>query len=100
MCYNTRPIFIIICRIVIGVKFVIHDRAVHLQILQSKYVPGKIIDNSATWKKLDDFTSTSDTKFRYTALGEVSGQLYIDDVMLPPKYAVTGKLYLIIYNNK
>ncbi|KAK0098477.1 hypothetical protein PV326_008075 [Microctonus aethiopoides] len=76
--------------IVIGVKFVIHDRAVHLQILQSKYVPGKIIDNSATWKKLDDFTSTSDTKFRYTALGEVSGQLFIDDVMLPPKYAVTG----------
>ncbi|KAK0179591.1 hypothetical protein PV327_005329 [Microctonus hyperodae] len=75
---------------VIGVKFVIYDKAVHLQILQSKYVPGEFNDNFTTWKKLDDFTSTRDTKFRYSSLAEVSGQLYIDDVMLPPKHVVTG----------
>ncbi|KAK0179942.1 hypothetical protein PV327_005637 [Microctonus hyperodae] len=81
--------------VVVGVKFVIHKNVLHLQIQQSKFVLDEIYDNSSIWKSLDDNRS----KIHSERLSTFSGQLYIDDVMLPPKYVVTGVQFLSRYEN-
>ncbi|KAK0089796.1 hypothetical protein PV325_005422 [Microctonus aethiopoides] len=86
--------------IVVGVKFVIHKNVLHLQIQQNKFVLNKINDNSSVWKSLDDHRSNLNVlEIQSERLSSFSGQLYLDDVMLPPKYAVTGVRFLTRQNH-
>ncbi|KAK0078655.1 hypothetical protein PV325_002225 [Microctonus aethiopoides] len=86
--------------IVVGVKFVIHENVLHLQIQQSKFVLNEINDNSSAWKSLDDHRSSPGVaKIISESLVTFSGQLYLDDIMLPAKYAVTGLKFSTRYEN-
>ncbi|KAK0172157.1 hypothetical protein PV328_005507 [Microctonus aethiopoides] len=77
--------------IVSGIKFVIYKNVLHLQIQQSKFVLKNINDNSSEWKSLESSQSyLNNSKIQTEMLSKFSGQIYLDDVMLPPKYAVTG----------
>ncbi|KAK0179941.1 hypothetical protein PV327_005636 [Microctonus hyperodae] len=77
--------------IVSGIKFVVYKNVLHLQIQQSKFILDKINDNSSEWKSLENFKSHSnESKIESEMLSKFAGQIYLDDVMLPPKYAVTG----------
>ncbi|KAK0087198.1 hypothetical protein PV325_001567 [Microctonus aethiopoides] len=79
---------------VVGVKFVVYEGGIHLQIQQSKFIRGELNSNATVWKKLDDFAQDTKRKLLYSTLSDFLGQLYLDDVMLPPKYLVTGVRFL------
>ncbi|KAK0071791.1 hypothetical protein PV325_012362 [Microctonus aethiopoides] len=77
--------------IVSGIKFVIYKNVLHLQIQQSKFVLENINDNSSEWKSLESSQSyLNNSKIQTEMLSKFSGQIYLDDVILPPEYAVTG----------
>ncbi|KAK0071560.1 hypothetical protein PV326_001109, partial [Microctonus aethiopoides] len=77
--------------IVSGIKFVIYKNVLHLQIQQSKFVLENINDNSSEWKSLESPQSyLNNSEIQTEMLSKFSNQIYLDDVILPPKYAVTG----------
>ncbi|KAK0181021.1 hypothetical protein PV327_003343 [Microctonus hyperodae] len=81
--------------IVTGVKFIVDNRAVHIQIQENKFLPGGIASNNSSWKDITHRYITSnkikqDEGIKYAAFDHKWKTLLLDDIMLPNDYVITG----------
>ncbi|KAK0072020.1 hypothetical protein PV326_000541, partial [Microctonus aethiopoides] len=82
-------------RIVVGVKFILHDDAIHLQIQQSEISKGGSVDSNPVWKSVNVDNHNETININYGVLFDKRSILYLDDVMAHPDYVVTGVKFQI-----
>ncbi|KAK0083842.1 hypothetical protein PV325_008124 [Microctonus aethiopoides] len=80
--------------VVVGVRFVIYDKAIHLQIKQAKVSKDGFTKTPGEWKPLDIDYNNEFPVFEYTVLDPKLKDSYLnlDDVGVQPEHVVTGKL--------
>ncbi|KAK0159769.1 hypothetical protein PV327_010846 [Microctonus hyperodae] len=78
--------------VVVGVRFVIYDRAIHLQIKQAKASKDGFIKTPGEWKPLDKNYDNKTTVFQYFVLTPKLQHNYLnlDDVGVHSEQVVTG----------
>ncbi|KAK0175259.1 hypothetical protein PV327_009022 [Microctonus hyperodae] len=81
--------------IVVGVKFILHDDAIHLQIQQSEISKGGSVNLKAPWKSVNVDNNNETINITYGVLFDERNILYLDDVMAHPDYVVTGVKFQI-----
>lgn len=74
-----------------GVKFILHDDAIHLQIQQSEISKGGSVNSNPVWKSVNVDNYNETININYGVLFDKRSILYLDDVMAHPDYVVTGK---------
>ncbi|KAK0072100.1 hypothetical protein PV326_000454, partial [Microctonus aethiopoides] len=81
--------------VVVGVQFILHDNAIHLQIQQSKILKyGAIVDKSS-WKPIDVDENNKTINISYEIMFDRRSIFYLDDVMADPDHVVTGVKFAI-----
>lgn len=82
------------CRIVVGVRFILHDNGIHLQIQQNKLNENGTIIQKAVWKPVDIDSENENMhiNIRYENVNMFRNIFHLDDVMIHPRLFVTGIL--------
>lgn len=83
-----------ICRVVVGVKFILHDNAIHLQIQQAKISKDFTIVDEGSWKPVDIDENNNTINIAYETMFDRRSIFYLDDVLVDPDYVVTGNSIL------
>ncbi|KAK0079069.1 hypothetical protein PV326_008940 [Microctonus aethiopoides] len=76
--------------VVVGVKFILHDNAIHLQIQQAKISKHFIIADEGSWKPVNIDKNNNTINITYETMFDRRSIFYLDDVMVNPDYVVTG----------
>lgn len=89
-------------RIVIGVRFVMRNGVMNIQIKQGELLAhGAINQTNQSWVKLPDvnhkdmiFTGHHNKSKKYQRMGPNDPTMFIDDIMAPTDHVVVGKIFL------
>ncbi|KAK0080391.1 hypothetical protein PV326_008192, partial [Microctonus aethiopoides] len=76
--------------VVVGVKFILHDNAIHLQIQQAKISKDFTIADEGSWKPVNIDKNNNTINITYETMFDRRSIFYLDDVMVNPDYVVTG----------
>ncbi|KAK0175166.1 hypothetical protein PV327_008940 [Microctonus hyperodae] len=73
-----------------GVKFILHNNAIHLQIQQNKISRERTVVEKPVWKPVDIDNNNKKININYTNVFYKRHSFYLDDVMVHPGFIITG----------
>lgn len=90
--YTKIYLELFIPRIVVGVKFINHDNAIHLQIKQRQISKNGFNRAESKWKPVDVENNNKTIKINYENFFDSQKMFYLDDINIDSDYVVTGIL--------
>ncbi|KAK0175235.1 hypothetical protein PV327_009001 [Microctonus hyperodae] len=76
--------------VVVGVKFILHDNVIHLQIEQGKISKHGAVVDEGSWKPVDVDNNNRKIKLAHELMFDRRSIFYLDDVLGDPDSVVTG----------
>lgn len=84
----------LICSVVTGLRFIKHNRIIHLQIEQGQLLPASSINStSRIWRPVDNYKTTDDRIYEgadYHKITNEKRSIDLDDIVAPMGFLVTG----------